>query len=168
MSIARLGSLAVSCVVLATAGLFVNAQDAGVPRSAPSPKNVRPGYSPYAKRNFPSRPYFGDTHLHTSFSMDAGAFGCRLGPEDAYRFGRGEELKSSSGQMVKLSRPLDFLVVADHSDNMGFFPALLAGTPALLKDPTGKKWYDMIQGAKATMRRWRSSSRSRAARFPRT
>ena len=80
-------------------------------------------YSPYAGRNFPTRPYFGDTHLHTSFSMDAGAFGARLTPRDAYVFAKGNEVKSSSGQPVKLSRPLDFLVVADHSDGMGFFPA---------------------------------------------
>ena len=39
---------------------------------------AKPPYSPYAGRNFPTRPFFGDTHLHTSFSMDAGAFGCRL------------------------------------------------------------------------------------------
>jgi hypothetical protein len=148
MSLARSVSLALSCAFLAGVALPASAQDAGAPRSVPRPKNVRPGYSPYAKRNFPSRPYFGDTHLHTSFSMDAGAFGCRVGPEDAYRFGRGEEIKASSGQMVKLARPLDFLVVTDHSDNMGFFPALIAGEPATLKDPTGKKWYDMIQAGK--------------------
>ena len=57
--------------------------------------------------------------------MDAGAFGARLGPRDAYRFAKGEEITASSGQRVKLSRPLDFLVVADHSDNMGFFPRAL-------------------------------------------
>src|SRR4029079_11511872 len=45
-------------------------------------------YSPWAGRNFPTRPLFGDTHLHTSFSMDAGAFGARLGPRDAYRFAK--------------------------------------------------------------------------------
>ena len=44
---------------------------------------------------------------------------------------------ASSGQPVKLSRPLDFLVVADHSDNMGFFPDFLAGKPELLADPQG-------------------------------
>jgi hypothetical protein len=111
-------------------------------------------YSPYAGRNFPTRPLFGDTHLHTSFSMDAGAFGARLGPRDAYRLARGEEVTASSGQPVKLSRPLDFLVVADHSDNMGFFPDLFAGKPELLSDPTGRKWYDMIKsgkGAEAAM-----------------
>src|SRR5437667_10995157 len=79
----------------------------------------KPPYSPYAGRNFPTRPYFGDTHTHTSYSMDAGAFGARLGPKDAYRFAKGEEVISSSGQPAKLSRPLDFMVVADHSDGMG-------------------------------------------------
>jgi len=102
-------------------------------------------YSPYAGRNFPTNVYWGDTHLHTGMSMDAGAFGARLTPEDAYRFARGEELTSSTGLLVKLSRPLDFLVVADHSDNMGFFPRLLEGDPEFLADPTGKRWYEMIQ-----------------------
>jgi hypothetical protein len=102
-------------------------------------------YSPYAERKFPMKPLFGDTHLHTGFSMDAGAFGCRLTPRDAYRFARGEQVMASSGQPAKLSRPLDFLVVADHSDNMGMFADLLAGKPELLKDPTGRRWYDMIQ-----------------------
>src|SRR5262245_35277718 len=109
---------------------------------------ARRPYSPWAGRNFPTRPLFGDTHIHTSFSMDAGAFGARLGPRDAYRFAKGEEIMASSGQRVKLSRPLDFLVVTDHSDNMGFFPQLLAGSPALLADPTGRRWYDMIQAGK--------------------
>ncbi|NIN70334.1 MAG: DUF3604 domain-containing protein, partial [Gemmatimonadetes bacterium] len=102
-------------------------------------------YSPYAGRNFPTEVYWGDTHLHTGLSMDAGAFGARLSPEDAYRFARGEELTSSTGLQVKLCRPLDFLVVADHSDNMGFFPRLFAGDPEMLADPTGRRWYDMVQ-----------------------
>jgi Protein of unknown function (DUF3604) len=80
--------------------------------------------------------------------MDAGAFGARVGPRDAYRFARGEQVMASSGQPAKLSRPLDFLVVADHSDNMGFFPDLFAGKPELLADPTGRKWYEMIQSGK--------------------
>jgi hypothetical protein len=105
-------------------------------------------YSPYAGRSFPTRPFFGDTHLHTSFSMDAGAFGARLGPKEAYRFAKGEEVTASSGQRAKLSRPLDFLVVTDHSDNMGFFPDLLAGKPEMLADPTGRRWYDMVQEGK--------------------
>jgi Protein of unknown function (DUF3604) len=108
----------------------------------------KPPYSPYAGHNFPTRQFFGDTHLHTSFSMDAGAFGARLGPKDAYRLAKGEEIRASSGQLVKLSRPLDFLVVADHSDSMGFFPDLFTGDSKVLADPTGRRWYDMVQSGK--------------------
>ena len=114
---------------------------------APAAEPTGP-YSPSAQRKFPTRPLFGDTHLHTSFSMDAGAFGARLSPRDAYRFARGEEVTASSGQPARLSRPLDFLVVADHSDNMGFFPKLLAGDPGILADPTGRRWHDMIKAGK--------------------
>ncbi|MFL5242886.1 MAG: DUF3604 domain-containing protein [Gemmataceae bacterium] len=105
-------------------------------------------YSPYAGRNYPTRPLFGDTHLHTAVSMDAGAFGCRLGPRDAYRFAKGEELVASMGERVRLSRPLDFLVVAHHSDGMGFFPQMMAGDAAILAEPKGRQWYNMIREGK--------------------
>jgi hypothetical protein len=121
-----------------------NANKATLEKVFPS----KPGYSPYAGRNFPTMPLFGDTHLHTSFSMDAGAFGARLTPSDAYRFARGEEITSNTGQPVKLSRPLDFLVVADHSDGMGFFPQLMGGDAELLATTQGRKWYDEIRGGK--------------------
>jgi hypothetical protein len=128
----------------------------GVPDRATIDKAFpkQPGYSPYAGRNFPSRPLFGDTHLHTSFSMDAGAFGARLTPADAYRFARGEEVTASMGQQAKLSRPLDFLVVADHSDGMGFFPLIFAGDPNIMRDPQGRRWHDMVntgQGGEAAI-----------------
>ena len=116
--------------------------------TAESVHSSKPTYSPYAGRNFPTRPLFGDTHLHTSYSMDAGAFGARLGPRDAYVFAKGNEVTASSGQRVKLSRPLDFLVVADHSDGMGFFPLILAGAPAIMSDPQGRKWNEMIRSGK--------------------
>ena len=109
---------------------------------------AKPPYSPYAGRNFPTRPLFGDTHLHTSLSMDAGMTGTTVGPEDAYRFARGEEVVSSTGQPVRLSRPLDFLVVADHSDNMGMAPDFFSGKPEILADPTARRWYDLIKAGK--------------------
>ncbi len=124
----------------------VSAQD--IRPTSDSPADAfkdRRSYSPYAGRNFPTRVFWGETHLHTGMSMDAGAFGATLKPMDAYRFATGEEVTSSTGQQVKLSRPLDFLVVADHSDNMGFFPRLAGGEPAMLADPTGRRWYDMVQ-----------------------
>jgi hypothetical protein len=107
---------------------------------------AKPAYSPYVGKDYPVRPLFGDTHLHTSMSMDAGAFGARLGPAEAYRFARGEQVTSSTGQPVRLSRPLDFLVISDHSDGFGFFPLILAGGPSIMADPQGKKWHDMITG----------------------
>jgi hypothetical protein len=148
----RAKSIVVIAVALAVGMTPVPAfaQDSGQPDRAALEKlaNKKPGYSPYAGRDFPTRPFFGDTHVHTSTSFDAGAFGTTLGPGDAYRFARGEEVISNSGQPVKLSRPLDFLAVTDHSDNMGFFPDLMAGKQELLANPTGRRWYDMVKAGK--------------------
>ena len=103
-------------------------------------------YSPYAKRGIPDRPLWGDSHLHTSLSMDAGLFGNRLPPREAYRFARGEEVISSTGQAVRLSRPLDWLVVADHSDGIGFVGDIAAAKPELMKYEQSARW---IKGMKA-------------------
>ncbi|MGC1954178.1 MAG: DUF3604 domain-containing protein, partial [Gammaproteobacteria bacterium] len=156
MNTAFLGRTAVTALIAAGLALPALAADQastpglGAPdkESAERAYPAKPLYSPYAGRGFPTRPFFGDTHLHTSFSMDAGAFGARLGPRDAYRFARGEEIKSSSGQPAKLSRPLDFLVVADHSDGFGFFPLIFGGDPTIMADPQGRKWTEMIRSGK--------------------
>ena len=102
------------------------------------------GYSPYAGKNYPVQVLWGDTHLHTNLSLDARAFGATVGPEQAYRLARGEEITSSHGERIKLSRPLDWLVVADHSDAMGAMDEVIKGNPDLLKDPTVKDWYDRL------------------------
>jgi hypothetical protein len=135
---------------LASAFCFLSAtslaQDAGLPpEEEPERTDPELPYSPYATGSAATRVFWGDTHLHTSYSMDAGAFGNRLGLDEAYRFARGEEIDSTTAGRVRLARPLDFLVIADHSDNMGFFPDLFAADPAILEDPKGKQWYDMIQ-----------------------
>jgi hypothetical protein len=104
-----------------------------------------PGFSPYAGRKFPTRPFFGDTHLHTALSLDARAFGNTLGPEEAYRFARGEEVVSATGQAAKLSRPLDFLVVSDHSEALGTMVEVAKGNPAVMNDPSCKRWHDMMK-----------------------
>jgi hypothetical protein len=102
-------------------------------------------YSPYAERSFPSHVYWGDTHLHTGLSMDAGLFGARLGLDEAYRFARGEQVMASSGQPAKLGRPLDWLVIADHSDGMGFFNDLAAGKPGVIAYDQAKGWYEGLK-----------------------
>ncbi|MEP6389065.1 MAG: DUF3604 domain-containing protein [Halioglobus sp.] len=119
-----------------------------VTESIPDPVSVATPAPPAEQTNtqqYPNTVLWGDTHLHTSYSMDAGLFGNRLPPEDAYRFARGEAVTSSTGVKAQLTTPLDFLVVSDHSDNLGFFPKLAAGDPAFLADETGKRWYDMVQ-----------------------
>ena len=125
--IAVVGFVALAAAVPAFSGDTVGLPPPG--ESAEDAFKPQKHYSPYAGRNFPTQVLWGDTHLHTGMSMDAGAFGARLVPEDAYRFARGEELTSSTGVQVKLDRQLDFLVVADHSDYMGFFPRLFEGDP---------------------------------------
>jgi len=116
-------------------------------------------YSPYPAQNFPNRVFFGDTHLHTSYSTDAGLVGCTLGPEEAYRFARGEQVTSSTGLPAKLARPLDFLVVADHAENLGLAPMIAASDPGLLKTEWGKKIHayakaGTIEGAGAAFNMW--------------
>lgn len=121
--------------------------DAGLPAVEVLEKAfpAQPPYSPYAGRSFPTRPLFGDTHLHTSLSLDAGAAGTRLGPDAAYRFARGEEITTSTGLRAKIGRPLDFLVVSDHAEAFGAMGEVVRGNPTLMEDPTAKGWHDKIQ-----------------------
>ena len=104
-------------------------------------------YSPFVDQHFPTRIFWGDTHLHTRNSIDAGFVGNTLGPDEAFRFARGEEVTSSTGLRVRLHRPLDFLVVADHAEYYGLATMLLNGDPGLLADTVGARWYNMFRGS---------------------
>jgi hypothetical protein len=97
-----------------------------------------------ANTEFPENVYWGDQHLHTSWSGDAGAAGTVIGPEEALRFAIGEEVKNNSGLMVKLHRPLDWLCVSDHSDGMGVIAAIKDGDTEFMKDPLLKKWNEGV------------------------
>ncbi|MGA9541447.1 MAG: DUF3604 domain-containing protein [Methyloceanibacter sp.] len=97
-------------------------------------------FSPYVGRDFPTKVYWGDTHLHTAVSVDAGTMN-RIGQEDAFRFARGEEVTTTHGLQAKLSRPLDFLVIADHAEMYGLMPQLLSGDQDILSTEIGKRWY---------------------------
>ena len=105
---------------------------------------TQPNFSPYAGRNYPTRVLWGDTHLHTAVSVDAGTM-CRVGQEDAFRFARGEEIATTYGLRAKLSRPLDFLVISDHAEMYGLMPQLLSGDPEILATEQGRKWYDALK-----------------------
>ncbi len=110
-------------------------------------------YSPYVERvaadaDFAEGVYWGDTHLHTSYSTDAGMISNTLPPEEAYRFALGHEVRTSSGQRARLIRPLDFLVVADHAENLGLAPMIAESNPDLLKTEYGKKMHDLVKAGK--------------------
>ncbi|WP_136798968.1 DUF3604 domain-containing protein [Desulfosediminicola ganghwensis] len=109
-------------------------------------------FSPYVNRAYPTQVFFGDTHLHTSLSMDAGTFGNRLGLDEAYRFVRGGEVVASGGFKARLAEPLDFVVIADHSDGMGFFDMFAKGDPAMMNKEEGKRWHKAInEGGQAAV-----------------
>ena len=114
-----------------------------LPTKAGVAELATPQFSPYAGRNFPTQVFWGDTHLHTAVSVDAGTMN-RIGQEDAFRFARGEEVTTTHGLRAKLSRPLDFLVIADHAEMYGLMPQLLSGDQEILSTEIGKKWYDAL------------------------
>ncbi len=96
-------------------------------------------YSPYPSQNFPDQVFFGDTHLHSAFSPDAGLIGATMTPDDAFRFARGETVISSTGIPARLARPLDFLVVSDHAENMGLPTAVANRDHELLASDFGRE-----------------------------
>src|SRR5262245_4842738 len=134
--------------VVVLSAFSVLAQDVGhereVEKETADKVFKEPGYSPYAGRNFPTMVYWGNQHVHTSISMDAGAIGCKVDDEGGYRFSRGEEITTSTGQRIKLSRPMDWVLISDHAEAYGAVGQLVMGNPILMADPTCKRWRGMI------------------------
>jgi len=118
---------------MARQAMTTSAQD------SPPPLNRKVEYSPYPEENFPNQVFYGDTHLHTAYSADAGLVGATTTPDDAYRFAKGETVTSSNGLPARLQRPLDFLVVTDHAENLGLPIALEEKNPVLQENDWGKK-----------------------------
>jgi hypothetical protein len=141
-TIQGIAASSLSCVALALTAHLAHGQD------APPPTKEQVKYSPYPSKSFPNNVYFGDTHLHTSYSTDAGMTGTKLGPEEALRFARGEKVMSNHGLPARLIRPLDFVVVADHAENLGMAPMIASSDPLLLKNKFGKKVHDLTKAGK--------------------
>ena len=135
--------LPLTVVALAVLGAVLAVPALG--QDVPPPKEGERTYSPYPEVNFPNRVFFGDTHLHTSYSTDAGMLGNTLGPDEAYRFARGEEVVQSHGLRARLQRPLDFLVIADHAANLGLATMLQASDPDLLATDFGRRMSDLLK-----------------------
>jgi len=106
-------------------------------------------YSPAVGREYPTDVYFGDTHLHTSISLDSyGDGNAMIGPDEAYRFAKGETVIGDDGMANRMSRPLDFLMVADHAEYMGVVQGLAEHNATLLADDAGARWAQMIDDGK--------------------
>jgi hypothetical protein len=103
-------------------------------------------FSPYAFRNFPDQVLFGDMHIHSNLSPDAGLLGTSLSAEDVYRAARGETVLSNTGQPFRLVRPLDFLVLTDHAEAMGLAPLLRESSPILLASERGREVWEGFNG----------------------
>ncbi|MFK7733331.1 MAG: DUF3604 domain-containing protein [Pseudomonadales bacterium] len=102
-------------------------------------------YSPPVANQHPTQVFWGDTHLHTNLSADSFTLGNqRIGPEDAYRFARGETVTSQTGVKAKLARPLDFLMIADHAELLGVFPKVFGRSADIVKSRIGKRWINYL------------------------
>jgi hypothetical protein len=145
-----LAGTSAAVALVAGAGLYLtkagDADAAGTTHAAVAASNSMQsgGYLPDPNRKYPERVLWGDEHVHTGWSVDAGLAGAKLTPEDAVRFARGETVKSNTGQDAKLQRPLDWIAVTDHSDAMGTVGELTQGNPEMMADPTVKRWHDMM------------------------
>ena len=105
-------------------------------------------YSPALAAAEPQQPLWGDTHLHTSLSGDAVAYGLLRSPADAYNIATGKRVTTPEGQIIQLTRPLDFLVIADHAEGYGLVKAIINGNQKLLKDPVIRRWAGMLEAGK--------------------
>ena len=116
---------------------------------AGSPSPQAKAYSPYAGRKYPTRVLWGDTHLHSANSGDAFTTGTRFTPEETYRISRGEEVISTTGLPARLPRPLDFVVISDHSEGLGLITQVYEGNPKLMGDSTLQRWGRMMKAGGA-------------------
>lgn len=87
--------------------------------------------------------YFGDLHVHTTYSFDAYAFGTLATPYDAYRFAKGEAIANPAGFNMQLSRPLDFYAVTDHGMFLGLAEAAADTSTEFSKNPFSEPYHGL-------------------------
>ena len=116
------------------------APEAGANSQAQAEKSPGTPMADTSSQDFPRQAWWGDSHVHTGWSADAGMDGAITSPEDGYRFALGQTLKSNTGMDAKLKRPFDWFLISDHSDGMGFINELIAGNEELIRDETLARW----------------------------
>ncbi len=134
-------ALAAACLFCAAHGVAQPLQSEADAKRAEQRKG--PDYSPYPGQTFPLRVYWGVAHVHTGYSFDSGMFGITVTPDDLFRVARGGEVVMDNGQRFKQDRPLDWLSITDHAEYLGIADQIRSGSPELLENPQGKRWYEM-------------------------
>jgi hypothetical protein len=130
------------------------AADTAAKKAAEAPPAAQPAAAPAPAAAMQPNPernaYYGETHLHTSWSVDAWVMGNRLtGPADAYKYAQGETIKHPMGFDIKIDTPMDFMGVTDHSEYVGvtreantpgsLVSKLPEAQPMIMKDPNSKE-----------------------------
>jgi hypothetical protein len=94
--------------------------------------------------------YWGDTHLHTSYSPDAYLMQNRSAdPDTAYRYAKGlPVIHPFHRARIQIGTPLNFLVVSDHGEFMGVIPKILQGDPLVANTKTGKTFRKLADQGK--------------------
>ena len=125
-------------------------KEAAPPAQPPAAAAAAQASAPALQRNPERNAYFGETHIHTSWSVDAWVMGNRItGPADAYKYAKGGTIKHPMGFDIKIDTPMDFMGVTDHSEYVGvtreantpgsYVSKLPAAQPLIMKDPNSKE-----------------------------
>ena len=157
---ATLAVIGLTCVAAIGFAVLHRGSRVAIAQNVPEQRRVeakKPDYSPYLEQKFPNRVYWGVAHVHTGYSFDSGMFGVTTTPDDLFRVATGGEVVLDNGQRFKQDRPLDWVAITDHAEYMGISDQIRAGSPDLLADPVGKRWYEM---SKTSTRRGQSRDRS--------
>ncbi len=122
---ASVGLVALALVVFVAAFSYMRSSDSATQAAQPKAAPVRGAY-------------FGDLHVHTSWSNDAYNIGVRATPDDAYSFAKGEGIRLHTGVLVKLEKPLDFMAVTEHGEYQGIMTRLQNPKNPLYNHPFAK------------------------------
>jgi len=102
-------------------------------------------YSPPLRQPADTMLYWGDLHVHSNLSADAYINGVRnISQADAYRFAKGEIVQSESGVEARLHKPLDFLAVTDHAENIGLYKRIEENHPLVVGTTVGDRYAEVL------------------------
>src|SRR5450755_1242735 len=147
----RVAVIAALVLVLIGIGALVSCEKSKAPEPAQQTGGTAPSQTEERVEKNPDRnAYFGEEHIHTSWSVDAWVLGNRItGPDDAYKYAQGQTIKHPMGYDIKIDTPMDFMGVTDHSEYVGvtreantpgsYVSKLPAAQPMIMKDPTSKE-----------------------------